>query len=291
MAISITKPTIGGSEDTWGAQINTALDAIVDTANGTSGTMAPNLSTLTINGTAVTATAAELNTLDGVTATTAEINTLNGLTATTAELNKLDGYTGTATDLNEAVAHYVPSGGIIMWSGTVAAIPTGWYLCDGNNGTPDLVDRFIVGSSTDSGATHDIGDTGGTNSLTLVSGNIPSHTHSFSATTASGGSHTHTYSGTTSNKSLTGTLTAGKPQGYSGIVSLSSGSVAGGGDGSQSSANTYSINASHDHTYSGTTASNGSHTHTVSGTTGSTGSGSAFDNRPAYYALAFIMKA
>jgi len=67
MAISITKPTVGGSEDTWGTQINAALDTIVDAANGTSGTLAPDLTTLTINGTDVTSTAAELNYMDGVT--------------------------------------------------------------------------------------------------------------------------------------------------------------------------------------------------------------------------------
>ena len=33
----------------------------------------------------------------------------------------------------------VPAGGIIMWAGTIANIPTGWLICDGNNGTPNLL--------------------------------------------------------------------------------------------------------------------------------------------------------
>ena len=55
---------------------------------------------LSINGTAVTSTAAELNILDGVTSTAAELNILDGVTSTAAELNILDGVTASATDIN-----------------------------------------------------------------------------------------------------------------------------------------------------------------------------------------------
>ncbi len=37
-----------------------------------------------------------------------------------------------------------PTGGIIMWSGTIASIPVGWALCNGATGTPDLTDKFIL---------------------------------------------------------------------------------------------------------------------------------------------------
>ena len=56
--------------------------------------------TLAINGTAITSTAAELNILDGVTATASELNILDGVTATASELNLLDGVTATTTELN-----------------------------------------------------------------------------------------------------------------------------------------------------------------------------------------------
>lgn len=77
----------------------------------------------------------------------------------------------------------VPSGGIIMWSGSIASIPSGWYLCNGSNGTPDLRDRFVVGA----GNSYAVAATGGSKDATLVS-----HTHTATVTDPG---HTHTYAG------------------------------------------------------------------------------------------------
>lgn len=90
----LTKPEIGASEDTWGNKWGANLDLIDDLLDGTTA-IKPNLtqSEWKIGGTAVTATAAELNILDGVTATTAELNALDGITATVTELNYVDGVT------------------------------------------------------------------------------------------------------------------------------------------------------------------------------------------------------
>lgn len=54
-------------------------------------------------------------------------------------------------------ATQLPRGIITMWSGATNAVPSGWALCDGNNGTPNLKDRFIVGA----GQSYDVGNTGG----------------------------------------------------------------------------------------------------------------------------------
>tara|TARA_R100001510_G_scaffold57623_1_gene66482 strand:- start:677 stop:1138 length:462 start_codon:yes stop_codon:yes gene_type:complete len=88
MAITITKPTVGGSQDTWGQTINDALDVIVQGVNGTgTGTTAPNLEqgAFKISGTAVTVSAAELNVLDGIAPTleSSELDLLDGSVANT----------------------------------------------------------------------------------------------------------------------------------------------------------------------------------------------------------------
>jgi hypothetical protein len=67
-----------------------------------------------------------------------------------------------------AIANGIPSGCIVMWSGSIASIPSGWLLCNGSSGTPDLRDRFIVGA----GSTYAVAATGGSANATLVS-----HTH------------------------------------------------------------------------------------------------------------------
>lgn len=82
----------------------------------------------------------------------------------------------------------VPIGGIILWSGSVASIPTHFVLCNGANGTPDLRDRFVIGA----GGTRSPGATGGAST----------HTHTVGES-GSGGSHSHSVSGTTGGPSAT----------------------------------------------------------------------------------------
>jgi microcystin-dependent protein len=68
----------------------------------------------------------------------------------------------------------VPTGAIIMWSGSISSIPAGWALCDGSPGRPDLRDRFIVGA----GSSYGVGATGGQDQVTLSISQMPSHSHS-----------------------------------------------------------------------------------------------------------------
>lgn len=91
---------------------------------------------------------------------------------------------GARTNLDVAQAVFaVPSGGIIMWSGSIATIPTGWFLCNGSNGTPDLRNAFVVGASVDNAGVSNTTITGtntksgGSKDATLVS-----HTHTATVT-------------------------------------------------------------------------------------------------------------
>lgn len=118
----------------------------------------------------------------------------------------------------------VPTGLILAWSGAIADIPSGWALCDGTGGTPDLRDKFVVGA----GGSYAPGDTGGEVSHTLTVNEIPSHNHDLT-----------TYA----------SLGSGAPPAVLGVW-----------------------------------------VQTQAANTGNTGGGAAHENRPPYYALAFIMK-
>ena len=93
------------------------------------------------------------------------------------------------TDLPEGVGDITylvraPVGAIVIWSGTADNIPTGWQLCDGTNGTPDLRDKFVLGA----GISHSVGETGGSEEVTLTVEQMPQHTHSATNYTGNGGS-------------------------------------------------------------------------------------------------------
>ena len=218
-------------------------------------------------------------------------------------------------NLLHLAASIVPQGVIVMWSGILASIPEGWALCDGNNGTPDLRDRFILGAAAGEAP----GATGGSHTKKLTAAELPGHTHTF--TSGSAGSHTHT--GKTGNQSVSHTHAFTTASGGSHTHSISSvshahgyritkpranfgtGSYVGERDATQSTtdSNTHKHtagtggshthtgttgNISVSHTHNFTTGSAGSHTHT--GTTAAAGQGASFDIRPKYYKLAFIMK-
>ena len=68
---------------------------------------------------------------------------------------------------------YIPSGIICMWSGASNAVPSGWALCNGQNGTPNLMDKFVVGA----GNTYSVGATGGEATHMLTVNEMPSHSH------------------------------------------------------------------------------------------------------------------
>ena len=138
------------------------------------------------------------------------------------------------------------TGMIILWYGDTSNIPGGWVLCNGQNGTPDLRDRFVIGA----GNNFNPGDTGGSNSVTLSEANLPSHRH-FVVSNALGGQNR-----TNSNVSANNQVRKGTGAGnlYESYNLASTGSDA------------------------------------AAGRSSAVGSGTAFDNKPKYHALCYIMK-
>lgn len=170
-----------------------------------------------------------------------------------------------------ASANAVPAGLIIMWSGAIGAIPDGWSLCDGTNGTPDLRDRFIVGAGS---GTYPVAATGGANTVTLTQAQTPAHTHGYGPVdVVSGGSHGHTVTDPTHVHSYTRYNTTSGATPTSGVGPGASGTTGASGTG-------ISINTG------------GAHTHGYGPTdTTSIGGGTSHENRPPYYALCYIRKA
>ena len=156
----------------------------------------------------------------------------------------------------------VPTGVIAMWSGTLATIPSGWALCDGNNGTPNLVAKFIRGVNT-SGTNP--GTTGGADAIT------PAGTNSAPTFTGSAlGTHQHELpfhfqNGVTNRTASLGT-----------------------GSSVASAADWYTnTETSSRARQKGSAVSGGTPAGSVSAPTFT---GTQFNNRPAYYELAYIMK-
>jgi hypothetical protein len=82
------------------------------------------------------------------------------------------------------------SGMIILWSGAANAIPSGFVLCDGNNSTPNLSGKFVVGYHASNGD-YDVNDTGGAETVALTEAQMPAHNHHSYITTDSGSPYGH----------------------------------------------------------------------------------------------------
>ena len=111
---------------------------------------------------------------------TVTAGTFSGSGASLTSLNASNINSGTLADARLTNSSLFETGMIMMWYGSVASIPSGWVLCDGNSNTPDLRNRFVVGAGT--GGNYSPGDTGGANSVTLTVDQIPSHSHTYERT-------------------------------------------------------------------------------------------------------------
>lgn len=191
-----------------------------------------------------------------------------------------------ATSGHTHAAGFVPVGGIIMWSGNGASIPTNWAFCDGSNSTPDLRDRFIVGAKQDDAGV----------AKTSVTG----------ALTQSGGSINYTPAGTNSTPTFAGTALGNHQHGVTGVAVGAHAShnhnvpASGTGTVKVGTAASNAALASHTHTTDGpgstlTHSISGNADNASAGTPAGTVSAPTFAGTaativPPYYALAFIMR-
>ena len=113
------------------------------------------------------------------------------------------------------------TGMIILWYGNTGNIPSGFVLCDGNNNTPDLRDRFVIGAGNNFSA----GNTGGNNSITLQETNLPSHQH-FVVSNSLGGQNRTNSNVSANNQVAKGTGAGNLFESYN-LASTGSGASAG----------------------------------------------------------------
>lgn len=216
-----------------------------------------------------------------------------------ANLVKKNRFIETRIDQLSLLSSSIPKGIICMWSGTLEEIPKGWHLCDGTNGTPDMRNRFIVGY----GSKYGIGDKGGNDSATLSSDNLPPHSHTLKINNG-GDYNTRLYTSMNGQHNHSVSLTGGSHEHkytyykYQWWDGQSKGNDAAKVRNIQENTleGTISSSGSHEHTGNTGTISNHQHTidlvlpsHDHTGTIGNTGNGKSFDNRPLYYAVAYIM--
>ena len=102
---------------------------------------------------------------------TVTAGTFSGSGASLTSLNASNLGSGTVANARLSDSSLFVTGMIMMYNGSSA--PSGWAICNGSNGTPDLRDRFIVGT----GSSYSLGNTGGANSVTLTIDQIPAHSH------------------------------------------------------------------------------------------------------------------
>ena len=105
----------------------------------------------------------------------------------------------------------IPTGLICMWSGSSSNIPNGWALCNGNNNTPDLRDKFVLGAGKD----YSVGATGGEKEVVLTVAQMPSHSHNiylgYEIRGGSGGTRVYSPEGRNSATETTNKTGDGKP--------------------------------------------------------------------------------
>ena len=167
----ITYPIVGGKKTDLRELFNGFDERIK--ANETN--IKTNTTNITNNTTNITANTTEITKLKSR-VTTNETNITNNTTniaANTTEIKNInEKITNIKTNIT-ALQDAMPVGSIIMFNGQAADIPSGWAICDGTNGTPNLIDKFIKGSNI-------AGSTGGASQVTLSVAQLPPHRHKVS---------------------------------------------------------------------------------------------------------------